>query len=252
MKTKVIIIVLVLFSVYSLMFTVNCIASVPQLINYQGVLKDSLGVPVTGDPGMEFSIWDDSIGGNRIWDETYVAVHVQNGLFNVLLGSRDPIPDSIFNAGNRWLQVQVSTSILLPRRRIVSVGYANYAADADKVDGKHANEISINPGKVYDSGWFLANVNTTYEKIHNLGTTKVILQLWGSDTSDGSGTVVHYVIGMHYDQANARRGTNIVRLTPTSIKVRGKNFMYRGFDENGNDIDWGDSCYLRIILLALE
>ncbi|MGB8658579.1 MAG: hypothetical protein WCE90_12480 [Candidatus Zixiibacteriota bacterium] len=233
MKTKAVSSIGLMVVAVSILLCANCLAGVPQLINYQGVLKDSLGVPVTGDPGMEFSIWDDSIGGNRTWNETYVAVHVQNGLFNVLLGSKNPIPDSVFNATNRWLQVQVSISVLSPRRRIVSVGYANkaanadtasYATNSDMVDGKHANELGIAPSKVYDSGWFLANVNTTYEKTHNLGTTKVILQLWGSDTNDGSGTVAHYVIGMHYDQANARRGTNIVKLTPTTIKVRGKNF----------------------------
>jgi len=49
--------------------TASSEASVPKLINYQGVLKDSLGVPYNGDATMVFSIWDDSTNGNKLWDQ---------------------------------------------------------------------------------------------------------------------------------------------------------------------------------------
>lgn len=63
-----------------------------------------------------------------------MAVEVKNGLFNVLLGSssdKGPIPDSVFSSPNTWLEVQVFGSVLTPRRRIVSVGYALHSEFTD-------------------------------------------------------------------------------------------------------------------------
>ena len=145
MKPKIILSLLVLLTIAFTLTPNPCLSAVPSLINYQGVLKDSTGAPVTGDPAMEFSIWDDSIAGNLLWDETYVAVHVEKGLFNVLLGSKDSIPDSVFNAPDRWLQVQVGASVLCPRRQIVSVGYA--FTDGDwTIDGENIYRLQGNVG----------------------------------------------------------------------------------------------------------
>jgi hypothetical protein len=145
MKTKIILSVLVLFAVVCLLSAVSCLAAVPSLINYQGVLKDSTGVPINDDVIMVFSIWDDSTNGNKLWEELQSIVHVNHGLFNVLLGSSTRIPDTIFADTNTYLQVQVNTSVLQPRRRIVSVGYANKAANADQVDGKDYNSTDLKP-----------------------------------------------------------------------------------------------------------
>jgi hypothetical protein len=137
MKPKIILSVLVLLTVHCLLTTVHCLSAVPSLINYQGVLKDSTGVPQNGSFPMRFSIYDDSIGGNKLWEEIHMAVEVKNGLFNVLLGSssgKGPIPDSVFASPNTWLEVQVSASVLTPRRRIVSVGYALHSEITDTAE----------------------------------------------------------------------------------------------------------------------
>jgi deoxycytidylate deaminase len=146
MKKKIILSVLVLLTVHCLLTTVPCLSAVPSLINYQGVLKDSLGVPQNGNFPMKFSIYDDSTGGNKLWEEIHMAVEVKNGLFNVLLGSssdKGPIPDSVFASPNTWLEVQVSASVLTPRRRIVSVGYAftdgDWAIDGDNIYRQQGN-----------------------------------------------------------------------------------------------------------------
>ena len=131
MKTKAILSVFCLLSAYCLLNTAHCLAAVPSLINYQGVLKDSTGVPQNGGFKMEFSIYNDSTGGNLLWGETQDPVQVKNGLFNVLLGTDNPIPDSVFKEPDRWLQVKVENTVLMPRRQIVSVGYAYKAYRAD-------------------------------------------------------------------------------------------------------------------------
>lgn len=128
MKTKAILLVLALLTVYCALTTVHCFAAVPSLINYQGVLKDSSGVPYNNPATMIFSIWDDSTNGNKLWEETHPVVEVSHGLFNILLGGVDnPIPDSVFDQPNAWLDVLVNGSQLSPRRQMVSVGYARSA-----------------------------------------------------------------------------------------------------------------------------
>jgi hypothetical protein len=124
MKKKIILSVLVLLTVHCLLTTVPCLSAVPSLISYQGVLKDSAGVPQNGEFAMKFCIYNDSTGGDSLWCEINMAVQVKNGLFNVLLGNVTPIPDSVFYEPETWLQVQVGGSVLSPRRRMVSVGYA--------------------------------------------------------------------------------------------------------------------------------
>ncbi len=134
MKTKLILSVFCLLSAYCLLSTAYCFSAVPSLINYQGVLKDSTGVPYNGTATMIFSIWDDSTNGNKLWEETQAIVSVSHGLFNVLLGSDVPIPDSVFAQPNSWLEVIANGSLLSPRRRIASVGYAYRASEADTAE----------------------------------------------------------------------------------------------------------------------
>jgi hypothetical protein len=106
----------------------------PQLINYQGYLTDSLGEALTDSQSMIFSIYDDETAGHQLWTET-MDVGVDDGVFNALLGTVTPIPDSVFTGGtDRWLQVTVEGEDLSPRSRIASVGYAYTATYADTAD----------------------------------------------------------------------------------------------------------------------
>ena len=100
-------------------------ADTPQLINFQGRLTDSLGNPVSnGAYSLRFRIYDDSLAGNILWEETD-PVQVKSGLFTVLLGSTNSIPDSAFYSANRWLGIKIGTNPeITPRQRLASVGYA--------------------------------------------------------------------------------------------------------------------------------
>jgi hypothetical protein len=109
-------------------------ADVPHMINYQGRLTNSSGYPFDGNATMMFSIWDDSTGGNQLWDETHGVVAVSEGLFNVLLGSTDAIPDTVFAQPNAWLNIIANGNQMQPRTQIVSVGYAYHALHSDTAD----------------------------------------------------------------------------------------------------------------------
>lgn len=118
--------------------------SAPQLINYQGQLTDSNGVPLTGSYAMSFRLYNVANGGSALWSESYTAVSVSAGVFQVLLGSQNPISDAIFDQSPLYLGITIgSDAEMTPRRQVVSVGYAYRANDADTLDGLHADDFAV-------------------------------------------------------------------------------------------------------------
>ncbi len=140
-------------------------AQVPQLINYQGYLTDGDGNPITGSRSIEFRIYDTATGGTATWIETQ-SVTVLDGVFSVLLGSVNPIPYTLFEASDRYLALKVgSDSEMTPRKRLVSVGYAFKANQADSLDGKEADDFveegetnSITTGMIQDDAVTAAKI----------------------------------------------------------------------------------------------
>ncbi len=116
------------------------VAAVPQMINYQGRLTDSAGDTLSGTYSMEFAIYDDSTGGTARWSEVHPSVTVTAGTFSVILGTAEPIDDSVFVDPTRWLGIQVGGDPeLTPRTRLVSVGYSHRVST---VDGSTGGTIS--------------------------------------------------------------------------------------------------------------
>jgi len=90
--------------------------------------------PVTGTRNMTFAIYTVETGGTDAWTETQNNVPIADGLFNVLLGSVNPIQPSVFDGENRWLGVTiVGDPEIAPRHRLVSVGYAMTANNLEGV-----------------------------------------------------------------------------------------------------------------------
>jgi len=111
-------------------------ADVPQMINYQGRLTGTSGTPLDTTVSMVFTIYDDSTGGTAKWTETQSSVTATDGLFNVILGSVNPIPDTLFNDTVRYLGIQVgSDPELTPRIRLVSVGFSHRVSTIDGATG---------------------------------------------------------------------------------------------------------------------
>lgn len=99
-------------------------AQVPQVINYQGQLTDASGNPANGTFTIVFSIFGAATGGTALYSETQ-SVTVSNGVFNVLIGSVNPVPLNLFDSSpDRYLEITVNGTVLTPRRRFGSVPYA--------------------------------------------------------------------------------------------------------------------------------
>ncbi|MDD2889677.1 MAG: hypothetical protein PHE49_03430 [bacterium] len=104
-------------------------------INYQGWIgntSDTLGI--TDTLSMSFRIYDAVTSGTLLWSDTYAEVAVIKGVFNVLLGSDTTLPLNIFTGAPLWLETQVGSEILSPRKKMVTVGSAIYADKASYAD----------------------------------------------------------------------------------------------------------------------
>ena len=97
--------------------------TVPPLINYQGRLVNSNGLPMpTADYTLTFTLHDAPTGGVPVWGPQVFdgtsgpgrgpRISAVQGWFNVILGPVDTNGAAIanaFQATNRYLQVQVGT-----------------------------------------------------------------------------------------------------------------------------------------------
>jgi hypothetical protein len=133
---KNIILLTVCVTVILLALTSVATAEVPTLMQYQGFLTDEEGEPLDDTLSMTFKIYDHPTAGVVIWTETQTDVIVTNGLFNVLLGSVNPIVDAVFAETERWLGITVAPDPeIVPRTRLVAVPYAFRAATVDGATG---------------------------------------------------------------------------------------------------------------------
>ena len=152
--------------------------TIPRQINYQGVLKDAAGNLVSATVEMTFKIYNEATGVTALWTETQ-SVPVENGLFNLRLGSVVPITTVPFDR-THYLGITVGTEgELTPRTQLSPSPYSFISMDV--VDGV----ISTNK---------IQNGAVTGEKI-------------------GENEVVKSINGLK-DSVNLAAGTNIT-LTPS-------------------------------------
>ncbi len=121
----------------SIIVMINVLAQnpsdIPTVINYQGYLTDENGKALSGTYDLLFRLYPDTlISSNWDWSEEQSVV-VENGLYNILLGSINPITaDTLKDEKYLGITVEGETE-MEPRLRIASVAYslrseeANYA-----------------------------------------------------------------------------------------------------------------------------
>jgi hypothetical protein len=129
------------FSLQMIILFSFCFGQVPRKINYQGYLKDSDGNPVTGEYQIEFLIYDQEETGTAIWNEIH-SVTITDGLFNVLLGSINPLPGSTFIEESRYLALKVNEEPEMSvRKEFTSVAYAFKSGNSDSLNGYKSDDF---------------------------------------------------------------------------------------------------------------
>lgn len=114
------------------------------VISYQGRLTDNAGVPINGNLNLTFRLYDVSSGGSPLWTEIHPSVLVRDGVFQVLLGSRQPLPTNLFYEKDAlYLGLSIGTGGELgPRERLTSVPFAA-VAETLKPNAATAGNLTI-------------------------------------------------------------------------------------------------------------
>jgi len=107
--------------------------NVPQTIDYQGRLADSDGNYLNDVVSVDFLIYDMETAGTVQWTEVQ-NVSCANGVFHVQLGAVTPLPSTLFDIANPWLELVVGGETLAPRTQIASVPFAIKAETAYFLD----------------------------------------------------------------------------------------------------------------------
>ena len=180
-------------------------------IPYQGRLADADGNPVTDTVNMVFRLYGQASGGGPLWEEPWTGsngVQVSDGLFNVMLGSLNPIPqDVITGHDNLFLGITAGTDDeMTPRVQLGSVPFAVQA-------------LTIPDGSV------------TTEKIADGAVTQVKL---GADVSmvppDGSVTTEKIADGA---VTQSKAPTLVKSGNGSNEIIRSGNVVFHGTDSDG-------------------
>lgn len=113
-----------LFSLFILSSISGAVQTEPATLNYQGVLTDNAGDPLTGSQSITIGLYTVSSGGTPFWQDTF-TVNLANGRLSVVLGSdANPLAAAQFS-GQTYVGVRIgSDPEMTPRQKMTSVAYA--------------------------------------------------------------------------------------------------------------------------------
>jgi len=122
----------------------------PSTIPYQGRIANVAGAPLTGLYPMAFRLYGAAAGGSPLWEEQWTgpnSVAVSDGLFNVMLGSLNPIaPAIVAGTDSLFLGITVGTDDEMTPR--VQVGTVPYAIQALSVPDASIDATKLADGAV--------------------------------------------------------------------------------------------------------
>jgi len=131
------------FIFLTLLISISAFAQVPETIFYQGKLTSTTGIGVNDTIPFTFRLYDEETDGAPLWTEHHFAVPVVKGLFDVMLGSINPI--GLEFDRQYWLEMTVDGNLLTPRSAFSTSPYAFRAKYADSV-----GTITVNWGDIED------------------------------------------------------------------------------------------------------
>ena len=98
------------------------LGQIPKTMSYQGVLIDAEGNPLPdGNVVLNFKIYDTATDGEALYEEMHNEVNVAGGIFNIIIGSTNPL--NLPFDKQYWLGITVGAegSELTPRIDILGV-----------------------------------------------------------------------------------------------------------------------------------
>jgi len=230
-------------------------SGIPNVINYQGKLTDSLGNPVTAGPyEVTFKIWNSLSGStdaDYIWGRSFPVNVVTNGLFNVLLTDGvmvgNPKTNQLlcaFEGDQRYLGLTITKALnntvspqveISPRQRLASAPFAIHAYNAS-----YAGQASNSTTAANAAFASYANYSTNAGKFANFSTNDFLMLNKSAQTLTGSLTISNgtltlrsnlVVSGSVTNSSNLTVGGNMTvsgRVTNSSTLTVSSNLMVSG------------------------
>ncbi len=121
----------------------------PSGISYQGYLTDKDGKPLQGAVTLTFRLYAAESNAQADWEETHPNVPVNGGLFNVMLGSKNAIPASVWSNPEVYLGIDAGEGDMYPRQRVGRVPYALYADHAANVEHASNADYATTANRAY-------------------------------------------------------------------------------------------------------
>ena len=139
-----------IFSIF--LFFSGVFAQVPDIISYQGILKNTDGSLVSdGTYSITFKIYESETGSTEIWSEIQ-SVSISDGLVNVNLG--DVAALNISFDTQYWLGITIAGGTeLSPRTKLTSVPYS--------LNAKNISDSTVTTAKIADEAVTTAKISTS-------------------------------------------------------------------------------------------
>ena len=177
------------------------------MLSYQGTVMDNLGNPLSGSYEMTFRIYSSSADPTPLWEEMRVgqnAVPVENGFFNVMLGSLNPLPVSLANYESLFLGIQIAPdpNEMSPRSEIVGNFLTNSTSDSNLPVGTVISWWRPDGNTPLPSGeWMIADGSQVVD---------VSSPLYGSSVPDLRNK---FVMGVGVEGISQTGGSNTINLS---------------------------------------
>ncbi len=124
----------ILLIVTTILLIVNgVLAQVPNMFNYQAVLRDASGNIIVGEvTEVDVTILAGSTN-TSIFNETHTITTTTNGLVNLRIGSQEDISNIDWGADTYYIRVSVNGAIM-GTSQVLSIPYAMYAKNVENID----------------------------------------------------------------------------------------------------------------------
>ena len=214
--------------------TINAFAQIPQIINFQGALKDADGVPVNDTKYMNFRIYDDPSAGTLLWNENHSTVVITDGLFSAELGGDVSFPAGLFDNAALYLTFFVGGEEMAPRQQLLAVPYAMQADEAT-----HATSA--------DNATTVGSVGIANLVQQDGSGNATITGTMTANAFAGDGSALTGISAAYDDLYVNTTGPDTISATPT-LDEAVLNINHQGYNGYGLKITGGDSMESGIMM----
>lgn len=177
-------------------------AQIPRTFSYQGLLTNPQGAHVPdGNHILTLTVYDAPTGGTVLYSETH-AVPVLRGVFNVIIGSVNPIPNTLKFDRPYYLGVSVDgKDELSPRTAMLAVPYALRSIESETaVSAEHASTAdlaTVSQGLAPGATGFVRSVNGRDGDLEIVGSGSTQIQTLGNRLTIFSKEVTSGITSIH-------------------------------------------------------